>query len=189
MDNTGKGQWFVLHTLSGQENRVRENIEGQIKLEDPSIPVYEVLIPTEKLVEVKNGVKKETRRKLFPGYVFCRMELYKEDGERNEFVWTFIHSVQGVITFSCGGDNPMPMSDDEIGIWINGPDQKEDAVRPAITYQVGDHVRITDGPLESSTGVVSAVDAEQGKLKLTVPIFGRYNVIEVELWQVERDEE
>jgi transcriptional antiterminator NusG len=81
------------------------------------------------------------------------------------------------------------MSDDEIGIWINGPDQQEDAVRPAITYQIGDHVRITDGPLESSTGVVSAVDPEQGKLKLTVPIFGRYNTIEVELWQVERDEE
>ena len=193
MDNTGKGQWFVLHTLSGQENRVRENIESQIKLEDPSIPVYEVLIPTEKVVEVKNGVKKETKRKLFPGYVFCRMDLYKEDASegdnKNEAVWTFINGVQGVISFSCGGNEPMPMSDEEIGIWINGPDQRDETVRPAVTYQIGDHVRITDGPLESSTGVVSAVDAEQGKLRLTVPIFGRANLIEVELWQVERDEE
>ena len=189
MDNAGKGQWFVLHTLSGQENRVIENIESQIKLGDPSIPVYEVLIPTEKLVEVKNGKKKETKRKLFPGYVFCRMDLYREDGERNEAVWTFIHGVQGVISFSCGGNDPMPMSEEEIGIWINGPDQKEEMVRPAVTYQIGDHVRIKEGPLESSTGVVSAVDPEQGKLKLTVPIFGRANLIEVELWQVERDEE
>ena len=189
MDNTGKGQWFVLHTLSGQENRVRENIEGQIKLDDPSIPVYEILIPTEKLIEVKNGVKKETRRKLFPGYVFCRMELYKENGDRNESVWTFIHGVRGVITFSCGGDHPMPMSDEEIGTWINVPEEDEATARPAVTYQIGDRVRIKDGPFETFTAAVGGVDAEHGKLKLTVSIFGRSTPIEVEFWQVERDEE
>ena len=161
MDNTGKGQWFVLHTLSGQENRVRENIEGQIKLEDPSIPVYEVLIPTEKLIEVKNGVKKETKRKLFPGYVFCRMALYRENGDRDE----------------------------EIGTWINMPEEDAAAARPAVTYQIGDRVRIKDGPFENFTAAVGGVDAEHGKLKLTVSIFGRSTPIEVEFWQVERDEE
>ena len=182
-------RWFVVHTYSGYENKVASNITTVVENRKMQDQIFEVRIPTETVTEIKDDKVREIERKLFPGYVFCRMELYKEDGERNEFVWTFIHSVQGVITFSCGGDNPMPMSDEEIGIWINGPDQQEDAVRPAVTYQIGDHVRITDGPLESSTGVVSAVDAEEGKLKLTVPIFGRYNTIEVELWQVERDEE
>ena len=112
-----KGQWYILHTLSGQENRVRENIESQIKLGDPLIPVYDVLIPIEKVIEVKNGVKREIKRKFFPGYVFVRMDLYTEDDQLNETVWHFIHGVQGVISFSGGtGTRPLPISKEEIEI-------------------------------------------------------------------------
>lgn len=105
MDNTA-GQWYVLHTLSGQENRVRENIEKQIKMEDASLPVYEVLIPTEQITEVKNGKKTTVKRKFFPGYVLVRMELYDADGKLDENTWHFIHGIQGVISFSGGGENP-----------------------------------------------------------------------------------
>lgn len=184
-----KGQWYILHTLSGQENRVRENIESQIKLGDPLIPVYDVLIPIEKVIEVKNGVKREIKRKFFPGYVFVRMDLYTDDDQLNETVWHFIHGVQGVISFSGGtGTRPLPISKEEIEIWVNPP-KEDEKIRPSVQYQIGDHVRIKDGPFENFTAVVGGIDAEHGKLKLSVSIFGRSTPIEVEFWQVEREEE
>lgn len=186
MDNTA-GQWYVLHTLSGQENRVRENVEKQIKMEDASLPVYEVLIPTEQITEVKNGKKTTVKRKFFPGYVLVRMELYDADGKLDENTWHFIHGIQGVISFSGGGEKPMPMSQEEIDIWINHPAEQP---RPpaAVPGEVGETVRIKDGPFENFSGVIVEIDPERGKLKLMVSIFGRSTPVEVEFWQVEREE-
>ena len=188
-----KGQWFVVHTLSGKENKVREKIESQIRLADASIPVYEVLIPTEKVAEIKNGKKTTVNRKIFPGYVYVRMDLYDENGDLNEKAWYFVQEVQGVISFLGGGDRPTCLSSAEVEdlmrqteeVAENGP-----AVAKIPSYiSIGATVRITDGPFANCEGVIEEIDAERGKLKLMVSIFGRSTPVEQEFWQVGPDED
>ena len=188
-----KGQWFVVHTLSGKENKVREKIESQIRLADASIPVYEVLIPTEKVAEIKNGKKTTVNRKIFPGYVYVRMDLYDENGALNEKAWYFVREVQGVISFIGGGDRPACLSPSEVEdlmrqteeVAENGP-----AVAKIPSYiSIGATVRITDGPFSNFEGVIEEIDAERGKLKLMVSIFGRSTPVEQEFWQVGPDED
>lgn len=188
-----KGQWFVVHTLSGKENKVREKIESQIRLADASIPVYEVLIPTEKVAEIKNGKKTTVNRKIFPGYVYVRMDLYDENGDLNEKAWYFVQEVQGVISFLGGGDRPTCLSSAEVEdlmrqteeVAENGP-----AVAKIPSYiSIGATVRITDGPFANFEGVIEEIDAERGKLKLMVSIFGRSTPVEQEFWQVGPDED
>lgn len=188
-----KGQWFVVHTLSGKENKVREKIESQIRLADASIPVYEVLIPTEKVAEIKNGKKQTVNRKIFPGYVYVRMDLYDENGDLNEKAWYFVQEVQGVISFLGGGDRPTCLSAAEVEDLLrqteevaeNGP-----AVAKIPSYiSIGATVRITDGPFSNFEGVIEEIDAERGKLKLMVSIFGRSTPVEQEFWQVGPDED
>ena len=115
------------------------------------------------------------------------MELYDADGKLDENTWHFIHGIQGVISFSGGGEKPMPMSQEEIDIWINHPAEQP---RPpaAVPGEVGETVRIKDGPFENFSGVIVEIDPERGKLKLMVSIFGRSTPVEVEFWQVEREE-
>jgi len=188
-----KGQWFVVHTLSGKENKVREKIESQIRLADASIPVYEVLIPTEKVAEIKNGKKTTVNRKIFPGYVYVRMDLYDENGDLNEKAWYFVQEVQGVISFLGGGDRPTCLSSAEVEdlmrqteeVAENGP-----AVAKIPSYiSIGATVRITDGPFANFEGVIEEIDAERGKLKLMVSIFGRSTPVEQEFWQVGPDDD
>ena len=193
-----KGQWFIVHTLSGKENKVREKIESQIRLADASIPVYEVLIPTEKVAEIKNGKKKTVNRKIFPGYVYIRMDLYDGNGELNEKAWAFVQEGQGVISFigsymESGKPRVRPLSSSEVEdlmrqteeVAENGP-----AVAKIPSYiSIGATVRITDGPFSNFEGVIEEIDAERGKLKLMVSIFGRSTPVEQEFWQVGPDED
>ena len=188
-----KGQWFVVHTLSGKENKVREKIESQIRLADASIPVYEVLIPTEKVAEIKNGKKKTVNRKIFPGYVYVRMDLYDENGVLNEKAWYFVQEVQGVISFLGGGDRPTCLSSAEVEDLMRQTEEvAEDG--PAVVkipsyIFIGATVRITDGPFANFEGVIEEIDAERGKLKLMVSIFGRSTPVEQEFGQVGPDED
>ena len=193
-----KGQWFIVHTLSGKENKVREKIESQIRLADASIPVYEVLIPTEKVAEIKNGQKKTVNRKIFPGYVYIRMDLYDANGDLNEKAWAFVQEVQGVISFigsymENGKPRVRPLSSSEVEdlmrqteeVAENGP-----AVAKIPSYiSIGATVRITDGPFSNFEGVIEEIDAERGKLKLMVSIFGRSTPVEQEFWQVGPDDD
>jgi len=188
-----KGQWFVVHTLSGKENKVREKIESQIRLADASIPVYEVLIPTEKVAEIKNGKKTTVNRKIFPGYVYVRMDLYDENGDLNEKAWYFVQEVQGVISFLGGGDRPTCLSSAEVEDLMRQTEEvAEDG--PAVVkipsyIFIGATVRITDGPFANFEGVIEEIDAERGKLKLMVSIFGRSTPVEQEFGQVGPDED
>lgn len=182
------GQWYVLHTLSGQENKVRETIEKQIQKEDASLPVYEVLIPTEKVSEIKKGKRTTTTRKFFPGYVLVRMNLYKEDNTLDERAWYFIREVQGVIGFIGGGERPQPLSQYEVDDLIRQTVAPEEKAKPKIQYEIGETVRIRDGAFENFEGVIEEIDSERGKLKLMVSIFGRSTPVELEFWQVGREE-
>lgn len=183
-----KGQWFVLHTLSGYEKRVKENIEKQMQLEDSTLPVYEVLIPMERVSEIKNGKRTYADRKFFPGYVLIRMDLYKEDNSLNEKAWYFIRDIQGVISFIGGGDRPQPLSESEVKDLMRQIVSPEEKAKPKIQYEIGETVRIKDGAFENFEGVIEEIDAERGKLKLMVSIFGRSTPVELEFWQVGREE-
>ena len=183
-----KGQWFVLHTLSGYEKRVKENIEKQMQLEDSTLPVYEVLIPMERVSEIKNGKRTYADRKFFPGYVLIRMDLYKEDNSLNEKAWYFIRDIQGVISFIGGGNRPQPLSASEVKDLMRQIVSPEEKAKPKIQYEIGETVRIKDGAFENFEGVIEEIDAERGKLKLMVSIFGRSTPVELEFWQVGREE-
>jgi len=181
------GQWFVVHTLSGQENKVRESILKQIELDESGIKVYEVLIPTEKVSEVKQGKRTTITRKYFPGYILVRMELYCEDGNIDEKAWYFVRETQGVIGFIGGGDKPIPLKQSEVDDLLRQSAGKDEKAKPKIEFEIGENVRITDGAFENFEGAIQEIDNERGKLKLMVSIFGRSTPVELEFWQVARE--
>ena len=180
-----RGQWFVIHTLSGHENKVRDKILRQLQTGD-QVPVYEAFIPTEKVAEVRQGKKTTTTRKLFPGYIWVRMDLYDDLGMINEKAWYFIRSVQGVLGFLGGDNKPTALTESEVEDIMRPAQAGAPEVKPKIAFEVGEVVRIKDGAFENFEGVVQEIDNERGKLKLMVSIFGRSTPVELEFWQVER---
>lgn len=183
-----KGQWFVVHTLSGQENKVRDSILRQLEIEAEDIPVYEAYIPIEKVSEVRQGKKTTTTRKFFPGYILVRMDLYNAETKQiDEKSWYFIKNIQGVIGFIGGGNKPMPLSDLEVADLLHQVNVEEEKVKPKIAFEIGEAVRIKDGAFENFEGNIQEIDNERGKLKLMVSIFGRSTPVELEFWQVGRE--
>ena len=178
-------QWFAVHTLSGQENKVKTYIEKFKKPEELDDYLFEVLLPTEVVSEVKGGKKSTKVRKLYPGYVFLQARLYGDDGKLINKPWYFVKETTGVIGF-VGGDRPAALRQtevDEIYARIEAASGKE---VPKIQYAVGEEVKITDGAFASLTGRIDEIDPERGKLKVSVSIFGRFTPVELEYWQVQR---
>ena len=178
-------QWFALHTLSGQENKVKVYIERFKKAEELSDEIFEVLLPTEVVSEVKNGKKTTKVRKLYPGYVFIQMRLFGEDGKLINKPWYFVKEVAGVIGF-VGGERPAALRQseiDEIRARIEAANGKE---VPKVQYAVGEEVKVSDGPFANLSGRIDEIDPERGKLKISVSIFGRFTPVELEYWQVQR---
>jgi len=181
-------QWLALHTLSGQENKVKNYIEKFKKAEELDDYIAEVLLPTEVVSEVKGGKKSTKVRKLYPGYVFINMCLY--DAEKQVIIkpFYFVKDAGGVIGF-VGGDKPAPLRQaeiDEIKARIEAASGKE---IPKVTFEVGEEVKITDGAFANLTGRVDEVDPARGKLKISVSIFGRFTPVGLEYWQVQRASE
>ncbi len=183
-----RGQWFVIHTLSGKENKVRDSLQRQLDSEDgKDVPVYEVAIPTEKVSEVRQGKKYTTTRKIFPGYILIRMDLYKPGSTViDEAAWYFVRNTQGIIGFVGGSDNPVPLGPDEVENLFRTTEEEE-KVKPKVLFEIGETVRINSGAFDNFEGVIEEIDNERGKLKLMVSIFGRSTPVELEFWQVERD--
>jgi transcriptional antiterminator NusG len=178
-------QWFALHTLSGQENKVKVYIEKFKKQEELDDFIFEVLLPTEIVSEVKNGKKRTIIRKLYPGYVFIHMRLFDEERKLINKPWYFVKEVAGVIGF-VGGDKPSALRQvevDEIRARIEAANGKE---VPKVSYEVGEEVKVTDGAFANLTGRIDEIDPERGKLKISVSIFGRFTPVELEYWQVQR---
>jgi transcriptional antiterminator NusG len=139
----------------------------------------------EKVAEVRSGKKTVTTRKLYPGYVFINMVLLDENNRVIEKPWYFIRDTQGIIGF-VGGDRPTPTSLDEIETIKAQISESEDREKPKVQFDVGETVKITDGPFLNFSGVIEEIDPERGKLKVTVNIFGRNTPVELEYWQVEK---
>jgi len=178
-------QWFVIHTLSGQEQKVKESIEKRLKAEEMGEYIREVLVPMEKVAEVRSGKKTVTTRKLYPGYVFVDINLL-DDGKRIiEKPWYFIRETPGIIGF-VGGDRPTPTSQDEIASIKSQISDSEDHEKPKVNFEVGETVKINDGPFLNFSGVIEEIEPDRGKLKVTVNIFGRNTPVELEYWQVEK---
>ncbi len=178
-------QWFVLHTLSGQEMKVKESIEKRMKQEEMQDYIDEVLIPTEKVSEVKQGKKTTTTRKFYPGYVLVHMSLYDDQKNLVDKTWYFTQQTPGIIGF-IGGDRPVPLRPQEVDSILHQIEEKKEKVKPKIIFEPGETVKITDGPFLNFSGVIEEVDPDRGKLKVSVSIFGRSAPVELEYWQVER---
>jgi transcriptional antiterminator NusG len=179
-------QWYVVHVLSGQENKVRNRILRNAEAEDLSKYIFEVLVPMEMVSEIRRGKKTETKKKFFPGYIIINMNLLTEDNQLQEEAWYFIKEMDGVIGFAGTKDRPIPMRQKEVDAMLGQIKEREEQVRPAISFEVGDIVKVADGPFQSQNGVVEEIDPEKGKLRVSVTIFGRSTPVELEYWQVER---
>lgn len=180
-----RGQWFVIHTLSGHENKVRDTILRQIRLGD-ECGVYDAFIPTEKVTEVRNNKKRVITRKFFPGYILVRMDLYDAEGGIVEKAWSLVRGVQGVLGFLGGASKPTPLTDSEVADLLRPLAAGDNTVKPKINYEVGEVVRVSDGAFANYDGKIQEIDPARGKLKLVMSIFGRPTEVELEFWQVER---
>ena len=180
-----QSQWFVIHTLSGQEQKVKESIEKRLKPEEMTDYIKEVLVPMEKVAEVRSGKKTVSTRKLYPGYVFVDMVLLDENKRIVEKPWYFIRETPGIIGF-VGGDRPTPTSPEEIATIKEQISESEDTERPKVHFEVGETIKINDGPFLNFSGIIEEIEPERGKLKVTVNIFGRNTPVELEYWQVEK---
>ena len=187
-------QWFVLHTLTGQENKAQKSIEARVKLERMEDFVGRCVIPTERVTEKKDGKKRTITKKFFPGYVLCELALYDEvrgvdeNGKRAiyERTWQFLRETPGVIGF-VGGDRPMPLKQQEVdAILLDKPSTGQAVARPKVNFSVDETVKITDGAFMGLTGQISMVDPDKGKLKVEVQVFGRKVPVDAEYWQVEK---
>jgi len=186
--NPTGAQWFALHTLSGQENKVKTYLERFKKAEELDDYIFEILLPTETVSEVKAGKKSTKVRKLYPGYVFVNMKLYDEEKKVIIKPFYFVKDASGVIGF-VGGEHPASLRQtevDEIKARIEAATGKE---VPKVSFEVGEELKITDGAFANLTGRVDEIDPSRGKLKISVSIFGRFTPVELEYWQVQRASE
>lgn len=178
-------QWYVLHCLPGQEQKVVDSIEKRKIREEVSDLIHRVLIPTERVEEVKRGKRATTTRKFYPGYILINMDLLDDKSQLIDRSWYFIRETPGVLKF-VGGDRPIPLRKDEVESILSQIHDREDKVVPKVNFEQGESLNVNDGPFKGMTGVVEDVDQEKGKLKVSVSIFGRSTPVELEFWQVEK---
>jgi len=181
-----KEQWYAVHVLSGQEQKVHDNLVKRIKTEEMGDLIYEVLVPTERVSEIKRGKKTETTRKLLPGYVIVNMHLLDDNSQLVDRTWYFIRETTGVIGFAGTKDRPSPMKESDVQAILAQVREREDKVKPKVSFEVGETVKVADGPFQNQSGIVEEIDPERGKLRVSVSIFGRSTPVELEYWQVER---
>lgn len=179
-------QWYVVHVLSGQELKVKDNLMRRIEAEEMGDLVYEVLVPEERVSEVKAGQKRETNRKFYPGYIIINMHLLDDGNHLVDRTWYFIQETDGVINFAGTKDKPIPMPRHEVEGMLAQIKEREGSVKPAVEHEVGDTVTVADGPFQGQTGIIAEINEEKGELMVSVNIFGRETLVPLEYWQVEK---
>ena len=169
--------WFVVHTYSGYEERVKKNLEQRIKFMDSEGEITEIVIPTEDEIEVKSGQKQTVSKKILPGYVLIQMGMSDQS-------WKIVRNTPGVTGFVGGGDKPVPLTDEEITRILK--QMEAEAPKLKIGFQEGESVRVTDGPFLDFIGVVESINSEKGKVKVLLSLFGRNTPVELDFLQVEK---
>ncbi|MBI1326254.1 MAG: transcription termination/antitermination protein NusG [Alphaproteobacteria bacterium] len=173
-------RWYVVHVYSGFENKVAESIKDKAKKQGLDDKVEDIMVPTENVVEVKRGQRVSMERKFFPGYVLAKLEM-------NDDIWHLVKNTPKVTGFLGAGNKPSPISDAEAERLITGmKDTAEGKPRSMLNFDVGEKVKVTDGPFASFEGSVEEVDAEKTKLKVSVSIFGRATPVELDFNQVQK---
>ena len=185
MSTASSSQWYVLHCLPGHEQKVLESIEKRKVREEVTDLIHQILIPTERVEEVKRGKRATTTRKFYPGYILINMELVDDKNQLNNRAWYFIRNTPGILKF-VGGERPIPLRKEEVESILAQIHDREDKVVPKVNFERGETLNVNDGPFKGMTGVVEEVDQEKGKLKVSVSIFGRSTPVELEFWQVEK---
>lgn len=179
------GHWFVVQTLSNREQGAKRYLDRYIAENELEDHVFEILVPMETVTEVKQGKKSQRQRKLYPGYIFIHCRLYDEEDQMVQKVWYYVNGADGVIGFA-GGKRPAALKEDEINRILTQVAEAEGKEVPKVQYEVGEEVKITDGPFLNLTGAIEEIDPGAGKLKVSVSIFGRFTPVVLEYWQVER---
>jgi transcriptional antiterminator NusG len=168
-----------VHTYSGYENKVKLNLEERIRMMGAEDYFGEILIPSETVVELKNGERRTSSRKFFPGYILVRMEL-------NDETWHIVKDTPKVTGFVGGGINPPSIPDEDVAKITTRMEEGVERPKPKVEFEVGETVRVIDGPFLNFTGVVEDVKPDRAKLKVMVSIFGRVTPVELEFIQVEK---
>jgi transcriptional antiterminator NusG len=184
------GYWYVIHTYSGHEKKVKDNLEQRVKAIGMADEILRIFIPTQQVAEVKNGKKRVYMKTFFPGYILVQTakELHPETpSERDQKIWHTINEIPGVMGFVGSGTTPTPLNKEEVqNILQVSKGEEEQKTAPVITFAVGDKVKVTDGHFIGFPGEVSSIDQEKQKLIVMISIFGRSTPVELEFFQVEK---
>lgn len=172
-------RWYVLHVYSGFEKKVAESIREQSVKKGLEADFEEILVPTEKVVEMRRGTKINSERKFFPGYVLLKMNL-------TDAAWNMVKNTAKVTNFLGSGGRPLPISQKEADNILNQVQEGVERPKPNIAFEIGEQVRVSDGPFASFNGLVEEIDEERARLKVSVSIFGRSTPVELEYAQVEK---
>jgi transcriptional antiterminator NusG len=172
-----QGEWYVIHTYSGYENKVKANLEHRIESMDMKDKIFRVVVPTVEEIQIKNGQRRTVQRKVFPGYVLVQMKLDDDS-------WYVVRNTPGVTSFVGSGTRPIPLPDSEVKAILR--QVQEEAPKVQMTLQRGQRVKIIDGPFAEFYGVVDEVNQERGKVKVLVSFFGRETPVELDFLQVEK---
>ena len=177
-------QWYVIHTYSGYEKKVKKNLEHRIDSMGMKDKIYQVVVPVENEIEIRNGQRQPVERKMFPGYVLVNMIELKEGDDASNQAWFVVRNTPGVTSFVGSGNRPIPLQEHEVKTILKQTTGGPQVAKP--TFTRGQNVRIIDGPFAEFIGVVDEVSAERNKVKVLVSFFGRETPVELDFLQVEK---
>ena len=172
-------KWYVVHVYSGSEKKVKETIEEQAKTKNMTEYIEEVMVPTEEIFEIRKGTKVKREKKFFPGYILVKMNMTDES-------WHFIKSQPKVTNFLGSKGKPVSLSNKEAERLLEQITEGVERPRSNVIFEIGEEVRVSDGPFQSFNGLVEEVDEDKSRLKVTVSIFGRSTPVDLEFTQVEK---